>query len=406
MKFPSVFQSLKNSLFAKLYTAQTISLFGDALTWLGLALLAYKLSPENSAEILAIALTLRVTAFVIFSPLAGVIADRVNRKSILVITHIFQMFIVALLPFVVEIWQLYVLIFSMNLFNAFFTPTYNATIPLVFDDKKMYGKAISLSASTYQLLGVLGPGIAGALAAFIGLRQIFYLDAATFLIAAVVIFTLPGKLQVSKNQEDGAVKKNTWKDIQTGTILLFKNKHLRFALFMQLVASLAGAMILVCTVGYVKGDLSLGEAAYGWVMAAMGVGATLAAFSLGIINENISRTLMTFIGALVVSLVIMPGNLLSLPLLMIAWFLAGAAQSLVNVSMQTLIAVGVPKEVQGRVYGAHFAWSHLWWAFAYPLAGWLENAFSSSYFLYAGIIGFAILVATFLIFYQKKVFSV
>lgn len=401
-----IFQSLQNPLFARLYAAQTISLFGDALTWLGLALLAYELSPENSARILSMALTLRVTAFVIFSPLAGVIADRINRKGILVITHIFRMFIVAFLPFVQEVWHLYALIFTLNLFNAFFTPTYNATIPFVFDNRKMYSKAISLSASTYQLLGVLGPGIAGSLAAIIGLQQIFYLDAATFLVAALVIFTLPGKLKISEGQVEGEVKKTTWKDIQTGTVHLFGNQHLRFALLMQLVASLAGAMILVCTVGYVKGDLNLGEAEYGWVMAAMGIGATLAAFSLGIISEKVSRTMLTFIGALVISLVIMPGNLLSLPLLMLAWFLAGASQGLMNVSMQTLIALGVPKQVQGRVYGAHFAWSHFWWAFAYPIAGWLEDTFNNSYFLYGGIIGFAILVAAFLIFYQKKVFSV
>lgn len=69
------FQALRNRLFAKLYLAQTISLLGDAFTWVGLALLAYQFGEERAAVILATALTLRVAAFIIFSPFAGVLAD-------------------------------------------------------------------------------------------------------------------------------------------------------------------------------------------------------------------------------------------------------------------------------------------------------------------------------------------
>ncbi len=82
------FKALQNKVFAKLYLAQTISLIGDAFTWVGLALLAYQISKDRSAAILATALTLRVTAFIVFSPFAGVVADRIDRKKILYITHI------------------------------------------------------------------------------------------------------------------------------------------------------------------------------------------------------------------------------------------------------------------------------------------------------------------------------
>jgi NRE family putative nickel resistance protein-like MFS transporter len=78
------FQSLRNTAFARLYAAQTISLFGDALKWLGLALLAFEVAEKDSGVVLSVALTLRVTAFVILSPLAGAIADRLDRKNILI----------------------------------------------------------------------------------------------------------------------------------------------------------------------------------------------------------------------------------------------------------------------------------------------------------------------------------
>ncbi|NQW29890.1 MAG: MFS transporter [Ignavibacteria bacterium] len=393
MKLPEVFRSLSNKVFAQLYFAQSVSLFGDAITWLGLALLAFELSPSNSAEILSIALTLRVAAFVFVAPYAGVLADRFDRKYILATTHFVRLAIVCMFPFVTEVWQLYVLMFGLNVFNAFFTPTYNATVPLVFSDEIMYGRAISLSASTYQLLGVLGPGIAGSLAAFIGLRQIFFIDAATFFIAAIVIVALPGPLLASPDSK--SKKQSNWSDIKTGTRLLFGETQLRFPLFMQLGASVAGALILVGTVGYVQGSLHLQVAQYGWVMSALGIGATMAAFWLGSLRHGTNLVPIIIAGATLVSLVIIPANLFTLPILMVAWFVAGAAQSLVNVSMQTLIALHIPKPIQGRVYGAHFAWSHLWWAFSYPLAGAIQRWYPDSYFFVGGMVALVVLTLVF-----------
>jgi len=94
------FRTLRNRVFAGLYFAESISLLGDAFTWVGLALLSYQFGKDRSAVILATALTMRVAAFIVFSPFAGVLADRISRKAILVITHFIRMAIVACLPFV------------------------------------------------------------------------------------------------------------------------------------------------------------------------------------------------------------------------------------------------------------------------------------------------------------------
>jgi len=81
------FSPLREKVFLKLYLSQTISLLGDAFTWVGIALLAYQFGGANSAVILSTALTLRVIAFIIFGPYAGVLADRIDRKKILYTTH-------------------------------------------------------------------------------------------------------------------------------------------------------------------------------------------------------------------------------------------------------------------------------------------------------------------------------
>ena len=386
-----LFSSLRNPVFARLYTAQTTSLLGDALTWVGLALLAFELAGEKSAVVLSTALTLRVTAFVLLSPLAGAIADHFDRKRIMVTTHIARMLIVGLLPFVTAVWQIYTLIFALNVFNAFFTPTYKATIPQVTGENE-YPQAIALSSVTYQLLAVLGPGFAGAIAAFIGARQVFFLDAFSFVVAAILILTLPGQLRVNPNQQSLRTTGQTWLDITEGTTRLFVDAPIRYALAMQLVAAIVGAQILVNTVGYVEGTLKLGNIQYGWVMAAFGIGATLSAVAVGALDRRLRRTTFVLIGATLITVALLPASKASLGLLMILWAVAGAGQNMVDLPTQTLIAERIPKTVQGRVYGAHFAWSHLWWAISYPLAGWLGSQFAENEFLYGSLVGLGMLV--------------
>lgn len=396
------FRSLNNALFRRLYLAEVVSLLGDAITWVGIALLAFQMAGDRSAVVLAVALTLRVAAFVVCSPYAGVLADRLDRKKILIVTHLCRMAIIGLLPFVQTVLQIYVIVLVVNVFRAFFVPTLKAAIPQLVTKRAMYQKAISLYSGTYQVLGVLGPAVAGALAGWFGARSIFFVDAGTFLIAAVVIFTLPAVLTVEDAGDESAPSRKTWTDIKTGTMPLFTNPKLRFGLFLQLAASVAGAQILVNTVGYVKGSLALGDTEYGWVMSAFGLGAALAAFLLGSLQDRYKLTSLALVGAVVLSVAIMPGNAAPLFVLILLWAGAGFAQSFVNVPMQTLIADNIPQNEQGRVYGAHFAWSHLWWALAYPLAGVMGSGLQLSFFFWGGLISLALALLWLVVLHPEK----
>jgi MFS transporter, NRE family, putaive nickel resistance protein len=381
---------LNNPIFRRLYAAQTISLFGDALTWLGLALLAFELAGTSAPIVLAGALTLRVTAFTLLSPLAGAIADRYDRKPILIITHLGRMLLVCLLPFVNSVWQIYALVLGLNIFNAFFAPTYQATIPLVTgaDD---YPQAIALSGTTYQILGVFGPGIAGVLALFIGARELFFWDGLSFIIAAILIGTLPGNLRSHTTAKARSNVQSVGADIRSGTARLWTDAPIRYGLMMQLVASIAGAQILVNTVSYVRGTLHQTAVEYGWVMMGFGLGATLGAMAIGIYPQYRSKIVTILGGGGLITASLVGANYVGLAPLILLWSIAGFGQSLINLSLQTLIADRTPTDMQGRVYGAHFAWSHLWWAGAYPLAGWLGTTFPDRTFLYGSLIGLVLL---------------
>jgi NRE family putative nickel resistance protein-like MFS transporter len=391
---------LKERIFLKLYLSQTISLLGDAFTWVGIALLAFQFGGENSATILSIALTLRVTAFILFGPYAGVLADRIDRKKIMYITHFIRMMTVGCLPFVSEAWQIYVLIFFLNIFNAFFTPAYNAAIPQSMKSARKYGSGIALSNATNQLLGVLGPGLAGGVAAWLGARQIFFVDAASFIIAAVIILTLPSLL-IERKQKGEIVQAKVWTDIIKGTRLLFTDKAIRFALLIELVSAIAGAQILVNTVGYIKGQLYLTDKHYGYVMAAFGIGAAIAAFASGNFDKSKNRIASLMIGGGLVCISIAFGNYVVFIPLLILWLIAGFGQTLSEMPSQILIAENISKEEHGKVYGAHFAWSHLWWAFAYPIAGFTGTKLRSKEFLIGAVLSIVLLVIITAIFYPK-----
>jgi len=407
VKITEFFKSLQQKEFAKLYAGQTISLLGDAFTWVGIALLAFEFAGKNASSVLSIALTLRVTAFIMFAPYAGVLADKINRKKILLISDLSRMVIVLLLVFVQAKWQLYGLIFLLNAFSAFFTPAFKASIPQMIRDKEKFAPAIALSNATYQLLGIMGPGLAGVAAAWLGARKIFMLDSLTFLLSALFILFISRHLfKLNKDTNHITMAPQKFREVLKGTQLLFADRIIRFALLVELTAAIAGACVLVNTIGYVKGILQQGDKQYGLVMSALGIGAVIGAFGSAIFDKTKGRKISLLVGGIAVSMALLPAGFTnSVWLLMLLWLVAGFGQNLAEMPSQMLIAERIPLEQQGRVYGAHFAWSHLWWAIGYPIAGFLGTNLSNNSFLITGCLSLSILLIVFITHYSKKNFN-
>lgn len=395
------FKALKNKTFAILYFSQIASLFGDAFTWLGLALLTYKISPDNAAVILASALTLRVSAYIIFSPFAGVVSDRLPRKKILLASQFFRMAAVCILPFVTQPWQIYVLIFFLNIFGAFFTPTYRAIIPQIIPTDQ-YREANGLSMATFQLLSVFGPALAGIAAVWLGAQQIFFVNGASLFLAIVLIGIIPAvELQKGVNREASG-KTGAWSEVIKGIRLLFGAKVLRFSLSIEFISALAGAMVLVNTIGLVKTSLLLDDKYYGWIMSVFGVGAAITAFLLGSLDKSKTRSVSLISGALIIGVAICFANFVSYNGLIVLWVFAGIGQTLADMPSETLIGENIEAQDQGKVYGAHFAFSHLWWAIAYPIAGFIGTQFPNRDFLYGGLLTLSAAALSILIFKIKK----
>lgn len=382
---PQMLSSLENPLFRRLYLAQSISLFGDAFTWLGLALVSYQFGPDRVSTVLASALTLRVTAYILFSPFAGVLADRVNRKLLLCVTLAVRMVIVACLPLVSAEWQLYTLVFLLNVFSGIFTPVYRAIVPNVVSQEE-YRAAVGLSNATFQVLGILGPGAAGVFSGWLGVREIFLLDAISFVIAGVLISSLPrelGQTESPPSETEGSAL-NPWREAVQGLRLLLGNSYLRFSLAIEFLSAIAGAQILVNTIGYVKSVLGQGDQEYGLAMSALALGAACSALASGA-DRSVSRRGSLTGGILLLGFTVASASSASYPVLIVLWLFAGLGQTLAEIPSETLIGENIPVRQQGKVYGAHFALSHFWWALAYPLAGALGQNSLELAFLASGV---------------------
>ena len=101
------------------------------------------------------ALALKMVAYVGIAPLIGAFADRLPRRALLIGLDGARATIVLCLPFITEIWQIYLLIFLLNACSAGFTPTFQATIPDVLPDEAQYTRALSLSRLAYDLENLL-----------------------------------------------------------------------------------------------------------------------------------------------------------------------------------------------------------------------------------------------------------
>ena len=317
-------------------------MLGDAFTWVGIALLAYQFGGTNSAAILSIALTLKSNSIYNFWPLwRG--TCRQNRQEE---NSLYNPFCThgnsGMFTFCNQSMANLCPHFLSKYFPCFFYPAYQAAIPQAIKDKKNFSSGIALSNATNQLLGVLGPGLAGGAAAWLGARQIFFVDAASFIIAAVFILTLPSLL-IIKKEEENIMQTKVWTDVLKGTRLLFTNPAIRFALLIELISAIAGAQILVNTVGYVKGQLHLTDKYYGYTMAAFGIGAAIAAFASGNFDRSKNRISSLMIGGGLICVCVAFGNYVGFIPLLILWLIAGFAQTLAEMPSQILIAEKIPK---------------------------------------------------------------
>jgi predicted MFS family arabinose efflux permease len=126
-------------------------------------------------------------AYVGISPIASAVAERLPRRGFLIGLDLLRAVIVLALPFVDQIWQIYLLIFLLQSASASFTPAFQATIPDILLEEAEYTKALSLSRLAYDLENLISPALAAALLALISFHWLFAGTAIGFVTSAMIV---------------------------------------------------------------------------------------------------------------------------------------------------------------------------------------------------------------------------
>ncbi|MBF0123637.1 MAG: MFS transporter, partial [Candidatus Omnitrophica bacterium] len=196
VQFTHIFRALRHRNFRLFSTGQLISMIGTWLQIVAVSWLVYRLT--NSAFLLGcVGFALNFPAF-ISSPLAGIVADRFDRRRILIWVQALSMaqaLVMTVLIFMgmIQIWHIMVLCVLLGSLNAFELTVRQSFLNDMIDDKNDLGNAIALNSSIFNASRLVGPALAGMLIAAFGEGVCFLLNAISFLpvLGALFLMRMP-----------------------------------------------------------------------------------------------------------------------------------------------------------------------------------------------------------------------
>jgi MFS family permease len=355
-KFPlRPFSGLKSTLRAlghrnyRLYFGgQGISLTGSWMQQVAMGWLVYRLT--GSAFYLGLVAFFAQVPVIFMAPLAGVLADRLNRMHIMLVAQTLAMaqaFILAFLMFSKAIapWHLLPLAFFLGLANALDAPARHSFIVQIVEKKEDLGNAIALNSAMFNGARLIGPPVAGILVALTGEGICFLLNGFSYLavIFALLAMTLAPHIK-------NANKIHFWGELREGFAYTFGSRPIRLIITLIAWVSLVGLSYVTLMPVFVIRVLHGGPHSLGFLMGAAGCGALLGALALaarrsmhGIEKLMAGGSALFSLGLVALSLV--RTFWLSLPLL----FLVGLGMMVQMASANTYLQHLISDDKRARV---------------------------------------------------------
>ncbi len=365
---------LRHTDFRRLFLAQMAALVGTGLATVALALLAYELAGSKAGAVLGTALAIKMTVYVLLAPVAGALVPPAKRKVVLISLDVIRASVVLALPFVTEIWQIYLLIAVLQAASAGFTPLFQSLIPEVLSEERDYTRALSLSRIAYDLENLFSPALAAILLVWISFHGLFVGTSFGFALSAGLIVTTVFPTTVAGNRREALGER-----MLRGMRIYLRTPRLRGLLALNLCAAAGGAMVFVNTIVIVRELLGGDEQQLALALAVFGGGSMLAALLLPKALDRLPdrQVMLSSAIAMVVMLLTLTMLWVALPslrgwaMLLPAWGLMGIAYAGLVTPGGRLIRRSAHNEDLPSVFAAQFSFSHVCWLLAYPLAGWV-----------------------------------
>ena len=336
------------------WAGQFTSRFGDAIFHIAVIWLALELTGSKTAMgIISMAGYLPALTFGLF---AGAVADRVDRRRLMMVSDVVQALAVLTIPLlhhygVLRGWHLGVAAFALATGAAFFGPARDALLPEVADPARML-RANSWLHVSGHVAWVLGPVAAGALIAWVGTVQLFTLDALTFAVSFVTLWALRLPKASTSDTQQPASHPSALADVTAGLRYAWSDQRLRGLLLMTALNNLIiMGPAVVGTPIFIKEELGGDATDYATLSSLLFAGMATSAFLLGKFGEGLPKGRTLLIGVILDGLTFLPfawcDTFVEMGVLL---FLHGLAVPLLVSSRPTIVQEHVPDRLRGRVF--------------------------------------------------------
>ncbi|MFN8621013.1 MAG: MFS transporter [Chloroflexota bacterium] len=342
---------LGNGPLTRLLLGEFVSSIGDWLYLVALLIIIYQRTED--AVILGIVGAARILPYVFLSVPAGIIADRYDRRMVLMVTDLGRAALMLVLAWLVAVDGPIELIVGVTVLatclSTFFGPAIGAYIPNLVKDEADLGPANTVYASLDNIAYVVGPAVAAVILGLSSQLAIaFVLNAVTFLVIAAILWRLPVSRvgMHARTDDDGTPASTPSFDLRA------VRRPVAGLVVFESVGNLVFGGLGVLTVVIAYDLLRGGEAATGALNSAMGVGGLLGAVVAGILvlRRRLAPPLLLGAATLALGLLIL-GWSASLSVSLVAMALAAGGALLGSVVGETLFQRVVPDEVRGRALG-------------------------------------------------------
>jgi MFS family permease len=358
----------RNRDFRRLYVASVISLGGDWFLLVALLGLVLRLSGPVAAGLLVAA---QEIPFFLMSPVGGVLADRLDRRRLMIVCDVARAVLCVGFLFVRDdatVWLAFPLLAAISAFGAAFEPASTAALPNVVDAEDL-GPANALIGSVWGTMLAVGAALGGVVAATLGAGAAFWIDAASFAASAALIAGVRRSFAEARASEEHPAPIRA----AVETVRYARRDHRVLALLGVKAGFGLGAGVLVLLSVFGRQVFHRGDLGIGVLMSARGVGALIGPFVGRAFTGPGDRRLFAVIAvALAVfgvgyaTLGLMPSILLAAPVVAFAHLGGGAQWTLSSYGLQRI----VPDRLRGRVFAFDQALITLTLAISSLATGW------------------------------------
>jgi MFS family permease len=379
--------------FFRLWLTQVVSATGDWLGFLAIAALATRISDRPEAAV-GLVMSARIIPGFFLGPAAGVFADRFDRKRLMVVCDVGRALTLASLPFVDTVPGLVVASLVMEVFTLLWAPAKEASVPhLVPSDHLTTANSLSLAAAygtipiaagLFSLLAELSErlGEFELLSLVRGTQEglAFYFDSFTFLVSAVMIWSLP---LPSRNRDDRPRPSRrrlqfglALRELKEGWQFVFINPVVRAVNLGLATGLVGGGMLVPLGPVFVTDVLGAGQAGFGALIFALGLGVACGVIAVSVFQRRLRKEWVFVVAVFVAGFSL--GTAASMSTMELAAgfvFVLGICAGCVYVLGFTMLHEHVEDELRGRIFSALYTLVRLCVLIAFAVGPFLSELF-------------------------------